>query len=174
MRTYFVLIVAYCCASSLIAQTFTLGGVIRDAAGEAIGSMTVNLLDENGATIASQAVGCDGVYQFETLTGGTAYTLQPVKDGNILNGVSTFDLVLTSRHLLGAQEFTTPYQFHAADFNGSGHLSVLDILYYRYMIVGLLGELPGSNWLFFAPDASTPSDEFTVTLFNDMLQYDLI
>jgi len=48
-----------------------------------------------------------------------AYSIEPQKNDNPLNGVSTFDLVLISKHILGITKFDNPYQYIAADANKS-------------------------------------------------------
>ncbi|MEZ4992318.1 MAG: hypothetical protein R2824_17980 [Saprospiraceae bacterium] len=45
----------------------------------------------------------DGHFIFSGLAEGFDYTITPLFEGNPLNGVSTFDLVLMSKHVLGLQ-----------------------------------------------------------------------
>ncbi len=47
-------------------------------------------------------------------------TITPNKDDNPLNGVTTYDLVLMSRHILGLEPLNSPYKMIAADVNKSG------------------------------------------------------
>ena len=71
------------------------------------------------------------------------------KDDNILNGVSTLDLVLISKHILGTQPFTTPQQLAAADVNGDGNISTADIILLRKAILGISKLFPtGESWRF--------------------------
>ena len=58
----------------------------------------------------------DGYYHFD-LEMYNDYMIRPEKDDRPLNGVSTFDLVLISKHILGITEFENPYQMIAADVN---------------------------------------------------------
>ncbi len=79
-----------------------------------------------------------GHYMFPLgLPTGTAYTLTPVKDGNALNGVTTYDLVLISRHILGLTPITSPYRIIAADANKSNSITALDIIELRKLILGI-------------------------------------
>ncbi len=68
---------------------------------------------------------------------GTAYTLTPMKDGNALNGVTTYDLVLISRHILGLTAIPSPYKIIAADANKSNSVTGLDIIELRKLILGI-------------------------------------
>ena len=69
-----------------------------------------------------------GTYDFRLDMGGS-YVIRPVKDINPLNGVSTLDLVLMSKHILAIDEFDTPYQYIAADGNKSNSITALSLIH---------------------------------------------
>jgi len=69
-----------------------------------------------------------------------SYTLTPEKDDNPLNGVTTFDLVLISQHILGTVPFDSYYKMIAADANKSGSITSFDIVELRRMILGIYTE----------------------------------
>jgi hypothetical protein len=72
------------------------------------------------------------------LTAGGDYTVTPVLDANYLNGVSTFDLVLIQRHILGVQLLDSPYKMIAADANNSQTITTSDIIMLRRLILSIL------------------------------------
>jgi len=77
------------------------------------------------------------------------YTLTPELDENPLNGVSTYDLVLISKHILGLEPLTSPYTMIAADGNRSGSITTFDIVEIRKLILGIYTELPNNtSWRF--------------------------
>ncbi|HMX39349.1 MAG TPA: T9SS type A sorting domain-containing protein, partial [Saprospiraceae bacterium] len=90
------------------------------------------------------------------------YTLTPQKDENPLNGVSTYDLVLISKHILGLEPLSSPYKMIAADANKSGSITTFDIVELRKLILGIYTELPNNtSWRFVEkgyafPDPSNP------------------
>jgi len=51
------------------------------------------------------------------------YAVTPERNDNPLNGVSTFDLVKISQHILDVETLATPYKIIAADVNNSGNVS---------------------------------------------------
>src|SRR5690606_38908605 len=65
------------------------------------------------------------------------YSILPVKDDNPLNGVTTFDLVLISKHILGSEPLNSPYKMIAADANKSGSITTFDIVEFRKLILGI-------------------------------------
>ncbi len=80
---------------------------------------------------------------------GSSIAVTPVKDDNPLNGVTTYDLVLISKHILGLEPIPTPYRMIAADANKSGSITALDIIELRKLILGIYQELPDNNsWRF--------------------------
>jgi hypothetical protein len=84
-----------------------------------------------------------------TLPVGSDYTLVPLKDDNPLNGVTTYDLVLISKHILGSEPFDSPYKMIAADANKSGSITTFDIVEFRKLILGIYTEMPSNtSWRF--------------------------
>jgi hypothetical protein len=80
---------------------------------------------------------------------GSNSTVTPVKDDNPLNGVTTYDLVLISRHILATEPLNSPYKIIAADANRSGSVTTFDIVELRKLILGLYQELPNNtSWRF--------------------------
>ena len=78
----------------------------------------------------------DGQYDFE-LAMYDNYTITPEKYDAPLNGVSTFDLVLITKHILGQQEMTNPYQLIAADVNNSKTITAFDMVQTRKLILAI-------------------------------------
>ncbi len=91
----------------------------------------------------------DGYYLFSAVPLGANYTLTPTKDNDPLNGVSTYDLVLINKHILGLEPLNTPYKMIAADANNSRSITTFDVVELRKLILGIHTELPNnSSWRF--------------------------
>ena len=101
-------------------------------------------LTMNDAFMTMMATIADGQYVFKDLNMYNDYEVKPELDKEHLNGVSTKDLVLIQRHLLGITEFDSPYQHIAADVNNSESVSVADISSLRKVILGLKADF--SDW----------------------------
>ncbi|MBK6996789.1 MAG: hypothetical protein IPH31_18365 [Lewinellaceae bacterium] len=77
------------------------------------------------------------------------FVISPEKDDNPLNGVTTYDLVLISKHILGIEPLDSPYKMIAADANKSGSITTFDIVEIRKLILGVYTDLPNnSSWRF--------------------------
>lgn len=99
----------------------------------------------------SQSVLTDslGTYALEGLEPEFDYTVTPFLDGDDQNGLTTYDVVLISRHILGIDHLDSPYQLIAADVNNSGSVSTLDMILLRQVILSILVEIPnGPSWRF--------------------------
>jgi hypothetical protein len=111
------------------------------------------------ATVAVEATGFANSIKMQTLAGlaGTVYTntgatvkVSAENDKNPLNGVSTLDLVLISKHILGTQPIASNYAQIAADVNNSGKISTADLVELRKMILGIQSNFSNNtSWKFF-------------------------
>ena len=114
-------------------------------------------ISEGGGRSAVSAV--DGTYTIDAPDTG-AVTLTPTyaTDAPIANGVTTADITLIRRHVLGLTLLDSPYKVMAGDVNGSDSVTTADITLIRRLILGAATNFSGGLWRF------VPSDEaFTNT-----------
>ena len=104
--------------------------------------ITGNMLDNTFSTNTG--------YTLSELVGGN-YTIRPTKQNELLktNGVSVADALLIQAHILGKTILNSPYKLIAADVDGSGTITTLDILYLKRFILGLDTTFKGNRtWAF--------------------------
>ena len=90
-----------------------------------------------------------GHYAFSNLPSAMNYTLSASKDNNYLDGVSTLDLVIMQKHILGIEGFDNPYNYIAADIDNSQSITAIDLIELRKLILGIYEELPdNTSWKF--------------------------
>ncbi|MCC7246398.1 MAG: T9SS type A sorting domain-containing protein [Saprospiraceae bacterium] len=86
------------------------------------------------------------------------YVVTPTEDDQPLNGVSTYDLVLISKHILGIETLNSPYKMIAADANKSGSITTFDIVELRKLLLGIYQVLPNNtSWRFVDKSYSFPN-----------------
>jgi hypothetical protein len=91
---------------------------------------------------------------------GYQFDITPTKNINPLNGVTTFDLTLISKHILGIEALDSPYKMIAADANQDGKITTFDIVILRTLILGVTKELPsGKSWRFLPEDYVFPNPQ---------------
>lgn len=77
------------------------------------------------------------------------YTVTPISNDGLTRGISTADVVMTSRHILGTERFFRAEQYLAADVNNSHSVTTLDLIYLRRVILGIDNFFPNNNsWRF--------------------------
>ncbi|WP_235296150.1 HYR domain-containing protein [Portibacter marinus] len=94
----------------------------------------------------------NGFFSFPEMVTGGHYKVRPTKQDRATNGVSTTDLVLIQRHILGIETFESPYKLLAADVNRSANVSASDIITIRKLLLGITNEFPGGKSWSFVPD----------------------
>jgi Secretion system C-terminal sorting domain/Dockerin type I domain len=81
---------------------------------------------------------------------GSKVEVSAENNTNPLNGVSTLDLVLISKHILGTQPIVSNYAKVAADVNNNGTISTADLVELRKMILGINTNFSNNtSWKFF-------------------------
>jgi hypothetical protein len=131
-------------------SALSIFGNIETENQEAVKDVTIEL---GGAGLAPLLTEIDGNYIFTPLEPGGDYSVTPEKDMNYLNGVTTFDLVLISKHILGIELLDSPYKIIAADANHSESVTTLDIVKLRALILHIDDELENNtSWRFVKSD----------------------
>ena len=91
----------------------------------------------------------EGEYAFENLPMYENFRLVPTFEDAPVNGISTADILLIQRHILGIQDLDSPYKVIAADINNSSSVTAIDIIELRKIILGTQEEFSNSTvWRF--------------------------
>ncbi|HJW27634.1 MAG TPA: dockerin type I domain-containing protein, partial [Saprospiraceae bacterium] len=91
----------------------------------------------------------EGYYQYDHLDPGISFWMKGNKNDDLLNGVSTLDLIRIQKHLLGRQPFTAPDQFIAADINHNGIINAMDMVDLKKALLGIQASFPNNtSWRF--------------------------
>jgi hypothetical protein len=78
------------------------------------------------------------------------YAIEAERNDDPLNGVTTWDLVLITKHILGVSPLGSPYKMIAADVNGSASITAYDLVELRKLILHITNEFPNGtpSWSF--------------------------
>ena len=121
-----------------------IAGVVQTEDGEDVQDVNMEL---PGTGMSPYPTGTNGGYAFPSVPTNSSYTVTAEKDINWTNGVTTFDLVLISSHVLGNVMLDSPYKMIAADANKSGTITTFDIVLLRQLILQITTELPmNTSW----------------------------
>jgi hypothetical protein len=121
-------------------------GEVKSDAGFPIPNAQVSVYN---AAMIPDTTDVKGKYLLFGLSEYTGYTIVPFHDWNHRAGVSTLDLVMIQKHLLGIAKLNSPYKMIAADANRSGFITVADMLDIRKLILGINTRFPSNtSWRF--------------------------
>ncbi|MEO1410040.1 MAG: hypothetical protein AAFW73_09150 [Bacteroidota bacterium] len=111
---------------------------------------------EGGLTTADRTDN-DGRFTIGDLPTDANYTVRPAYNERPRDGITTLDLILISRHLLGSQVLDSPYKIIAADTDFSGSVNTLDLIEIQKLLLYLQDEFSqGPAWRFVAADYVFP------------------
>ena len=131
-------------------STVSISGNITLSDGAVLSN--VALQTDNGITIPYNS---DNGFSLDALETGSNITITPIKNDNPLNGVTTFDMVLITQHILAINTLGSPYLLSAADVNNSGTITTFDLVNIRRVILGINTTFPnGQSWKFEPPSIS--------------------
>ncbi len=128
------------------------------------GNVTGRIVTPTGAGVRSVQVDALGLANYTEITNpsgnyaftlpqNSPYTVTPSKanDTVVTNGVTTLDVLLIQRHILGSQLLPTPYRIIAADVNSSSTITTLDVTLVNALILGNVTSFPNSRLWSFVP-----------------------
>ncbi len=95
----------------------------------------------------------NGSYSFNSLSTSVDYDISgATSENDYLNGVTTLDLVIIQKYLLGLKEINDPLKLIAADANGNGDVAASDLLEIRKTILGMSNGFANKSWVLISTD----------------------
>lgn len=126
----------------------TISGSVTSAEGKMIDEVEVVLDNGTPEMLKSVLTSSSGLYAFSTPM-FYDYNISGHKNDDVLNGVSTLDLVLIQRHLLDVSRFANPYHVIAADVNNDARITASDLVELRRVILGVSSKFNNNtSWRF--------------------------
>jgi hypothetical protein len=152
-----------------------------------IEGITIRAGQEPGGGCVCESTGCP-----EEITGTTIdpcgfysevfncsqdnYSIQPFKNTGWLNGVTTYDIVLITKHLLGIEFLDSPYKIIAADANKSNSVSTFDMVELKKLILTINTKITNNTSWRFIPASyifPVPTNPFLEPLFPECISVDM-
>ena len=87
----------------------------------------------------------DGFYAFDELNMGDDINLTPFNNEEPDAGITTLDILMIQRHILGIEILPTPYDIIAADADNNETINGIDIIQIQKVILGTYEEFPSNN-----------------------------
>lgn len=157
---------AFCTTYIIVQDNFNLcpgnkksniSGTLNNPGGKA--KSNIKLLLSGNASL-EQISDKNGQFSFKELDSGANYNLSGFDASYPLEGVSTYDLLLIQKHILGIKPIPDFQKLVAADANQSGNISIGDIILLRKWILNPTPDVsPLKSWRVIQPNIpmNTPS-----------------
>ena len=137
--------------------TGSIAGRVETEFGESVEDVSIQNQDMQLDYVLDDVTDSSGDYAFDLVDMNNDFEITAEKNDDYLNGVSTLDLVVIQRHILGSVRLDSPYKMIAADVNNDKAITAIDLIQLRKLILGVYDELPSnSSWRF--ADASVTID----------------
>ncbi len=122
------------------------GGKVSTEANSGVKDVNLQL---SGSLAGMAYTDASGQFSFESVPAGKDYSITPSLNGHALTGVTTYDMVLLQRHILGIQPLDSPYKIIAGDVNRNNVLTTSDLVDMRRVILHILPQFPNNtSWRF--------------------------
>jgi subtilisin-like proprotein convertase family protein len=136
--------------------TALISGLIQTEDNNAVEEVSVQLNSNQPEFPRNFITDFNGDFAFTHLDMGRTYEMTSQKDDNALNGVSTLDLVLMQKHILGIDPFDSAYKVIASDVDNNEKVTAADLVNLRRIILGIEDEFSNgqSSWRFVKADVN--------------------
>ena len=99
--------------------------------------------------ISGDTTGVAGLYDLGDISDDAPYLIAPSLETQVTDGLSTLDMILVQRHLLGLEVLESPYKIIASDVNQDRRVSSSDLLHMRRALLRLPSDLDNyPSWRF--------------------------
>ena len=122
-----------------LTPNLSIGGSIRRELGDTVAAQIFLYKNALFQTLNSS------LFNFNNLPNFQNYEVKPYRNDKPLQGVTTFDIALISRHILGIEPLSTPHKIIAADANHDGEVDATDMLLLRKLILRQIDTLPNNT-----------------------------
>lgn len=144
-----------------------IGGTIGTEQNRMVQNVTVSLASTETLLTKTNE---NGLYNFQGIPTNANYNISAENNSGHSNGLSTLDLVMIQRHILGAQKFNSPYNLIAADINADARITAADLVELRKVILGIYATFPSNKSWRFVDAAQTFADPSKPWPFNEVIK----
>jgi len=140
--------------------------------GEAVEGVAVTAENHLSEMMDMHETDEEGSYEFEFQRNANLL-INPAKNDDILNGVTTYDILQLRKHILGMEALDSPYKMIAADINHNNSITTADIVELRRIILQHDDEFKNNTaWRFIKADHEF--SDLTNPFVDEMPEYAII
>jgi hypothetical protein len=142
------------CLSSIVALAQDTTGIsvpvtVKTEQNRPVKNVSLDITLKSDTTVLAQGkTNTDGQFFISNLDTSKAYKIAASKTDEAYVGVTTFDIAVLNRHILGIESIVSPYALIAGDVDESGEIDGADIVHIRNFIMRKTPSLPRKIWRF--------------------------
>ncbi len=141
------------CQDTTVGARANVSGRVYTEDNLMVENVEVSLMEQNNNPMMVDMTDVQGEFAFDNIPMYSNYSVDPYSNEDPLNGVSTLDILLIQKHILGLIPITSPYKLIAADVNNSESVSAADLIQIRKLILGVTAEYQSNDsWRFVEQD----------------------
>jgi hypothetical protein len=137
-----------------------------------VANAEIKLLTTDNTELGKNMSKENGSYLFNDNEMHNSYVITAAKNDDILNGLSTLDLVLIQRHILGSSKLEG-HNAIAADINGDGKISATDLVELRKVLLGILDQFKSKKSWRFYDEAALATGELKESILLEKLDHEM-
>lgn len=136
----------------------SISGFTKSKTDASISGVEMVLNNENGERKVLSTE--EGDYAFQNVSADLIHSISASKNDDILNGVTTLDLLRILQHVIGVKPLSSIESLVAADVNYDTRISVSDLGELRKVILGIHDFFPNNqSWRFYDSNYSLSKDD---------------
>ena len=147
-------VLSYSDGACATGSSIAVGGSVYTVTGQIIDNTVVTINADLPEYPLAMTNGTNGEYMFDNNPIGYNYNIKAAKEDTYINGISTLDLVLIQKHILGLAYLDSPFKVIAADVNNSQSVAASDLVKLQQLILGYIPNdvVVNDSWKFVAAD----------------------
>jgi len=158
-----------CDPREISSDEVNIGGGVRTPSNTPIPQASVTLSANLSEYPKELTTNDNGQYVFTSNPIDVNYNITVNRDGDDQEGLSTLDLLMIQRHLIGLQTFDNPYSHIASDANNDSRITAVDIVEIRQLVLGQTVEFTNSPSWVFIDESSEFFDDFNPWPFTQLI-----
>jgi hypothetical protein len=132
-----------------------VGGNLKRPDGTAIPESVIHVYDQSGQEVSTIESDQSGRYAFATLPSARTSYFTVTREDLASSGVSTMDIIMIQKHILGQKLLGNAYEILAADVNRTNSVTARDIADIRKVILGITENYSSDRVWMFVPASQT-------------------
>lgn len=158
--TFLTIVKGQCAPDTSTMGNISISGLVLNVNGDPLEGITISAASGESATTDAT-----GSYTISGIPSGSTITLIAEGNGPAAQGLSSTDIIVGQRHILGLARIEDPFNLAAADTNGNGSVTAADLVLIVNVLLGRTESFgDNTSWRFYEEETAAGSVSSEVIL----------